>query len=83
MNLSYPAEADVVYHDPFVSKFGVKGTDIPSVELTDTELASADAVVVVTDHKNVDYHQVWRNSKLILDTRNAMKEFDGDKVVRL
>jgi UDP-N-acetyl-D-glucosamine dehydrogenase len=77
------AEADVVYHDPFVPAFTVRGTNIPHIELTDEAIGAADAVVVVTDHRNIDYHQVWRGSKLILDTRNAMKDFDGDKVFRL
>jgi UDP-N-acetyl-D-glucosamine dehydrogenase len=77
------AEADVVYHDPFVPAFTVRGTHIPHIELTDQAVEAADAVVIVTDHRNIDYHQVWRGSKLILDTRNAMKDFDGDKVFRL
>jgi UDP-N-acetyl-D-glucosamine dehydrogenase len=77
------AEADVVYHDPFVPVFSVRGADVTSVDLTDEELAAADGVVIITDHRGVDYDQVWRGSKLILDTRNAMKEFDSDKVFRL
>jgi len=77
------AEADVVYHDPFVPVFEVRGSAIPSVELTAEEIAKADAVLVITDHTNVDYHTVVRSAKLVLDTRNALKEFDSDKVVRL
>jgi UDP-N-acetyl-D-glucosamine dehydrogenase len=77
------AEADLVYHDPFVPKFTADGSVVPAVELTEAALAEADAVVVVTDHSNVDYHLVVRSSKLILDTRNALKTFDDNKVVRL
>ena len=73
----------MVYHDPFVSEFSVGGVSIPQVELTAESLAATDAVVVVTDHSNVDYHLVVESSKLILDTRNALKAFDDDKVVRL
>ena len=50
---------------------------------TEQLLASTDAVLVVTDHSNVDYHVVVRNASLILDTRNALKAFDDNKVVRL
>jgi len=75
--------ADVVFHDPYVAEFRVAGQNIPSVELTAEELAAADAVLVVTDHTNVDYHLVVRSAKLILDTRNALKAFDDNKVVRL
>jgi UDP-N-acetyl-D-glucosamine dehydrogenase len=76
-------DAEVVYHDPFVPKFIAGGRDIASVELTEAEVASADAVLVVTNHSNVDYHLVVRSAKLILDTRNALKAFDDNKVVRL
>ena len=76
-------EADVVYHDPFVSEFSVGGVSIPQVELTAESLAEIDAVVVVTDHSDVDYALVVEASKLILDTRNALKAFDDVKVVRL
>ncbi len=75
--------ADVVFHDPFVAEFSAGGVSFPSVELTAEELAAADAVLVVTDHTNVDYHLVVRSAKLILDTRNALKAFDDNKVVRL
>ena len=75
--------ADVVYHDPYVAEFIVSGKSVPRVELTAGEVAGADAVLVVTDHSNVDYHLVVRSAKLILDTRNALKAFDDNKVVRL
>ncbi len=75
--------AEVVFHDPYVAEFSAGGVSFPSVELTCEELAAADAVLVVTDHTNVDYHLVVRSAKLILDTRNALKAFDDNKVVRL
>jgi UDP-N-acetyl-D-glucosamine dehydrogenase len=77
------AEADLVYHDPFVPSFSVGGVELPSVELTPEEIASADVVAIVTDHRGVDYESVYNNAQLILDTRNAMREYDGGKVVRL
>ena len=76
-------EADVVYHDPYVSDFKVNGRTIVPCELTAKVISSADAVLVITDHSNVDYHLVVREAKLVLDTRNALKAFDDNKVVRL
>jgi len=76
-------DADLVYHDPFVPRFLIDGAEVPSVELTAEEVAAADVVLVITDHSNVDYHLVVRNAKLVLDTRNALKAFDDNKVVRL
>jgi len=75
--------AEVVYHDPYVPDFSVAGVNVPHVDLTAEELAAADIVVVVTDHSNVDYRLVVDSSQLILDTRNALKAFEDDKVVRL
>ena len=77
------AEADLVYHDPFVPAFTSDGTTVPFVELTEANILEADAVLVVTDHTNVDYHQIVRSAKLVLDTRNALKAFDDNKVIRL
>ena len=46
-------------------------------------MATADCIVVITDHKAVDYAPIVKNSKLILDTRNALKQFDSPNIVRL
>ena len=71
--------ADVRYHDPFVALLRFDdahteagGEPLQSVALTDEELRSADCCVIVTDHSGVDYGQVCRLSKLIVDTRNAL-----------
>jgi UDP-N-acetyl-D-glucosamine dehydrogenase len=76
-------DAEVVYHDPFVPEFTVHGQDVPAVDLTEDEIAAADVVLVVTNHSNIDYDLVVRSATLVFDTRNALKEFDDDKVVRL
>jgi UDP-N-acetyl-D-glucosamine dehydrogenase len=76
-------EADISYHDPFVPVFNVGSLTLRSVDLSPGLLASQDAVVVITDHSNVDYHEVVRNAPIILDTRNALKNFNDNKVVRL
>jgi UDP-N-acetyl-D-glucosamine dehydrogenase len=42
----------------------------PRVNLTDDELGSADLVVIVTDHDNVDYDKVASRARLVFDTRH-------------
>jgi UDP-N-acetyl-D-glucosamine dehydrogenase len=71
--------ADVHYHDPFVSEIRFddahtegSGDPLHSVPLTDDELKSADCIVIVTDHSQIDYKRVCRVSPLIVDTRNAL-----------
>ncbi len=63
--------AEVVYHDPHVPAFRDDGRERRSVDLTDAELAGADAVVVVTDHSSIDYQRVVTLAKIVVDTRNA------------
>jgi UDP-N-acetyl-D-glucosamine dehydrogenase len=63
--------ADVVYHDPNIPSFREDGHERTSVPFNDAELARADAVVIITDHSNVDYQRVVDIARVIVDTRNA------------
>ena len=45
--------------------------------------AEADCVVIVTDHAAFDYEGLARDARLIVDTRNALKNVPGGNVVRL
>ena len=63
--------ATVTFHDPHVPCIREDGHVRESVEMTDERLAAADAVVIVTDHRAVDYQRVMDNASLIVDTRNA------------
>ena len=71
--------ANVRYHDPFVAevRFDDAHTDaggepLSSVALTNEELQSADCVIIVTDHSDIDYKRVCSLVPLIVDTRNAL-----------
>lgn len=66
--------AIVEFHDPFVKELEIDGMSDRSVELTVERLERADAVVITTDHSNVDYGLVGRHASIIVDPRNAMKE---------
>jgi UDP-N-acetyl-D-glucosamine dehydrogenase len=84
--------AQVAYHDPYVPTYSV-GDDVfhhqkvvlESVALTEEELAAADCVVIVTDHRSVDYERIVQHARLIVDTRNVAASIAGagGKVVRL
>lgn len=69
--------ADLVYHDPFVPVFDEHGVKVPSVDLTPEEIEKADVVLIVTNHRSVDYGLVAQHAKLVLDTRNAMRDHDN------
>ncbi|BAH39006.1 MAG TPA: nucleotide sugar dehydrogenase [Gemmatimonas aurantiaca] len=63
--------AHVEFHDPFVQEFREDGHTRKGVELSDEMLQWADAVVVITDHKQVDYQRVVDQATLLVDTRNV------------
>jgi UDP-N-acetyl-D-glucosamine dehydrogenase len=63
--------ADVVYHDPYIPTIREDGHEWSSVALSDQELERADVVVIVTDHRSVDYQRVVDCTALVVDTRNA------------
>ena len=44
-----------------------------SVELTADTVAEADAVVIVTDHGDIDYEMIGRDAMLVVDTRGIMR----------
>ena len=68
--------AEVSYHDTYCPEIRDDGHTPAgaigkSVELTDNAIRDADAVIVVTDHSNVDYGRVCRMAQVLIDTRNA------------
>jgi UDP-N-acetyl-D-glucosamine dehydrogenase len=74
--------AEVSYHDPFVPKtHKMRDHDLQleSVELSEKNLQSMDAVLIATDHTNVDYDRVCKFSALVVDTRNATQNYTGDR----
>ncbi len=71
--------ANVRYHDPFVDELRFddahtdsSGEPLSSVSLTNDELQSADCVIIVTDHSDIDYKRICSVVPLIVDTRNAL-----------
>jgi UDP-N-acetyl-D-glucosamine dehydrogenase len=63
--------AEVVYYDPYVKSFSEDTHTLERVDLTPDEIAAADAVVVITDHRDVDYQMVMNHATVIVDSRNV------------
>jgi UDP-N-acetyl-D-glucosamine dehydrogenase len=74
--------AVVSFTDPYVHSLQSQNTVLESQDLLEG-VRSADCVVIVTDHSNVDYSAVVEHSKIIVDTRNALKNYRSPKIVRL
>jgi UDP-N-acetyl-D-glucosamine dehydrogenase len=75
MHLLEERGAAVSFHDPFVPSIREEGEIRDGIDLTADIVASMDAVVVVTDHHDVDYQLVMDNAQLIVDSRNVTRGF--------
>jgi len=66
-------KAKVDYFDPFIKKFEVDGRILKSIKYSSSVLKKYDLVLILVDHSGFDYDEVAKNSKLVVDTRNAIK----------
>ena len=66
--------ARVTFHDPFIRRIREPDHIREGVDLTPGILHDADAVVIITDHRTVDYQLVMDHTSLIVDTRNVTKD---------
>jgi len=73
--------AKVSFSDPYVPQIHSEGIELKAS--SDGDAASADCVVIVTDHKAFDYPALVKKAKLIVDTRNALKGIQSGNIVRL
>jgi UDP-N-acetyl-D-glucosamine dehydrogenase len=65
--------AHVEYHDPWVPRFDEDGVERVSQPLTAELLSAADCVMIVTDHKSLDWGLIKSHAKTVVDTRNAIR----------
>lgn len=75
----------VDYNDPYVPKLYKMrkySYTMKSVKLTAENLKKYDLLVLSTDHTDYDYKFIYKNSNLILDTRNAFEK-NGVKGTKL
>jgi UDP-N-acetyl-D-glucosamine dehydrogenase len=72
----------VSYTDPHVAHLRWDGGALASLPLEEA-CRTADCVVIVTDHSAIDYRKLLEAAPLVIDTRNVLREFRSDKIVRL
>jgi UDP-N-acetyl-D-glucosamine dehydrogenase len=77
--------AKVDYNDPYIPEAkGMRHYDfiMKSVPLNDEMIKKYDVVLIATAHSDYDYKWLFDHASLIVDTRNAMKDFIDEKVIR-
>ncbi|WP_066290276.1 nucleotide sugar dehydrogenase [Bacillus sp. FJAT-29937] len=76
--------ADYTVVDPYVKSFRSCDQQVETVELSKELLNDADLVLVTTDHTDFDYNMIAQESKVIFDTRNALKGIEKpNKYIKL
>ncbi len=77
--------AEVNYYDPHVADIEHEGWEMGSVSDLKAAVQAADCVVLITDHKDLDYATVAKDARLIFDTRNAFQRlgYIDEKIVRM
>jgi UDP-N-acetyl-D-glucosamine dehydrogenase len=77
----------VEYHDPYIPRIHHEydGWQMDSVKDMMKSVKEADAVIIVTNHKEYDYKAIIENAKFVFDSRNATGKFgkNSEKVERL
>ena len=78
------AGAIVNFFDPYIANIVIDNkTKTGLTELKTESLQTYDAVVILTDHSNVDYELVRKQAVLIIDTRNVYPLNHDEKIIRL
>jgi UDP-N-acetyl-D-glucosamine dehydrogenase len=74
--------AQVSYNDPYFPEVGRgRKYDLQMKCAPLDNLGIYDCVLIVTDHSDYDYAKIVRESKLIVDTRNATRGISSPKIV--
>ena len=87
MDLLLAQGAEVNYHDPFIPEVPVtrehaRFAKMQSADWSAETLAGYDAAIVATNHDGMDWQVLIDNVPLIIDTRNALVDFESDRIVK-
>ena len=55
--------------------------NMKSIKINKTNIKQFDAIVILTDHDNVNYNLIKKNSKMIFDSRGVYKV--NKKIIRI
>ena len=72
----------VTYSDPYVPSIKIDGIVYQNEDLLPAAKI-ADCCVIITDHADFNYTALVDSAKLIVDTRNSLKNIKSEKIVRL
>ena len=83
MKLLFEKGAILSYSDPYVPRLREEGLELASTPVEAALSNGCDCAVILTDHTEFDYGYIARTARAVVDTRNALRDYDGDNIVRL
>ncbi len=75
-------KAKISYFDPYIENVSIGNCKFKS-EKNLSNISKYDAVIILTDHTDINYSEVVKKSKLVFDTRNATKSLKSQKIARI
>jgi UDP-N-acetyl-D-glucosamine dehydrogenase len=82
MELLVRRGATVTYTDPYIPSFEHGTLNLTSVP-EDKASDGADCALIITDHQVFDYDRIAKTFPLVVDTRNALRKIQSDRIFRL
>jgi UDP-N-acetyl-D-glucosamine dehydrogenase len=83
MKLLADKGAVLSYTDPYVPALREEGLSMDSLPLTNGSMQHIDCAVVLTDHREIDYGAILETVPVLVDTRNALRGVQSEKILRL
>lgn len=78
------AGANVEYFDPYADTFRDKnGETVHSVKYSPDKFKEYDCIVLITNHKNLEYDEIASLGVPVLDTRNAFKNYQQPHIYKI
>lgn len=74
---------EVMVVDPYIENFSVNHCAINTVSLSKQLIREADAVLILTNHSEIDYEIIDQNAALIFDTRSTHFLFENKNYYKL
>lgn len=76
-------KAEMSYYDPHIPELKIAGSSYSSVNYAASHLKDYDLVLILTDHSAINFEEVAEQAKLVVDTRNAIKDRSCKNVYRI
>jgi UDP-N-acetyl-D-glucosamine dehydrogenase len=77
------AGAKVTFSDPHIEEVDHGEFTMKSIPVAEAFAAGMDCAVITTNHKAFDYEEILKKAPLVVDSRNAYKGVQNEKIFRL